>query len=804
MPKVRKLVGNYEVMAGKMLKLSYFHPLMQKQLRDDVLQQLTYVNDSHQILIDLNRNRFLPTNNKTVDDFITTWANPADHSYFQGNMSGANFTTLIMNAFIQQSPKFLNEKRGRTEENRLEEYFLKRGHVFFGYYDDQGVPCGVSINYSQLDPSLWTASIIRNTTGKAEDREVLILTPDELHEIADGFTTGAATSATFFSFLRSAEAQEFLQGTLLNNGEVNIERLNELRQSLDAQYTISTQNGTYVARKEEIDAFVQKQETAIKELEEQFEIDKISIEEEPHPDNEEKIQELRKRLEFRTKLIKTTANEEEIAAAKIALPPRSGLELLEDTLRSDTENTKALGRVLLAIKSGTLTVNGQAPDEAYPIGEYLTHGGRINFDVSALSAEEQQQFYNFITNNQAKPRAFATHRAGGTDANGSPAEAKSGLLGAISDAFRALFGASKHAGINLAIGGNHIASREGAPGGLGKNPDESGEWGHMYLHQDSNIVMVGVEASAPGKHNLRTGEAHSKTGAAGELSPFLQKKIDSKALREEQIEAGKTPLSTKEKYNWATVKISSDQLRQMMIADQGADYVALVKAKPDNAQPAEQNRQEKMEAWAKATKEGNKTSMAAKVLGFLLFAAGIVLAFTPIPGVSQAVGTWLAGMGIGVATGTVTLGAGLTAATVGLGVFALGTRQDPEKPHTLYEKNLSKLPPVEVVEKPVVVQEHVVHDVVQEHVVRDVVQEHVVVEPLLRDSGSDHDLRGFEEVDAELRQVVKPGDEVMEAEKIVGGINEPKTVHSPVVVDNPSTKKEVVDPRNTDQTTFTL
>ncbi|STX39337.1 hypothetical protein [Legionella feeleii] len=491
--------------------------------------------------------------------------------------------------------------------------------------------------------------------------------------------------------------------------------------------------------------------------------------------------------------------------------PRDGLTLLEDTLRQPTENSKALGRVLLAVKSGTLTVNGQVPDDAYPIGEYLTHGGRINFDVSALSAEEQQQFYAFITNNQAKPRAFATHRAGGTDANGSPAEAKSGLLGAISDAFRALVGASKHAGINLAIGGNHIASREGALDSLGKNPDESGEWGHMYLHQDTNIVMVGVEASAPGKHNVRTGEAHSKTGGAGELSPFLQRKIDSRELHEEQIKAGKTPLSTKEKYNWATVKISPEQLRQMIAAEQNTDYVALVKAKPDNAQPAEPNRQEKMEAWAKATKEGNKTSMAAKVLGFLLFAAGIVLAFTPIPGVSQAVGTWLAGMGIGVATGTVTLGAGLTAAAVGLGVFALGTRQDPEKPHTLYEKNLSNLPPVEVVEKPVVVQEHVVHDVVQEHVVRDVVQEHVVRdvvqehvvvdEPLLSDSGSDHDLRGFEEVDAQLRQVVKHGDEVMEAEKIVGGINE-LPVHSPVVVVNPSTKKEVVDPTNTDPFTI--
>lgn len=500
----------------------------------------------------------------------------------------------------------------------------------------------------------------------------------------------------------------------------------------------------------------------------------------------------------------------EAAVRAAGQPQRDGLTLLEDSLRNPSENSKALGRVLLAIKTGELTVNGQVPDDAYPIGEYLSHGGRVNFDVSGLSPEEQQQFFAFITNNQATPRAFATHRAGGTDANGSPAEAKSGLLGAISDAFRALVGASKHSGINLAIGGK-IPNWEGASDSFGSTPDESGEWGHMYLHQDTNIVMVGVEASAPGKHNVRTGESHSKTGAAGELSPFLQKKIDSKALREEQSHAGKAPLSTKEKYNWATVKISPLQLQQMIAAEQGTDYVALVRAKPSNAKPfigeaAQEARMARMETWAKATKEGNKTSMAAKIFGFLLFAAGIVLAFTPIPGVSQAVGTWLAAMGVGVATGTATLGAGLAAAAVGLGVFALGTRQDPEKPHTLYEKNLSKLPP-EVVEKPVVVQEQVVHDVVQEHVVHDVVHEQVVVDERRlsnsSDSGSELDLNGFKAVEEDLSQVVKSKDEVDEARRLIGGIHE-SPIHSPVVVVKPGTKKDVVDPTNTDQTTFTV
>ncbi|MCC5015800.1 hypothetical protein [Legionella sp. 31fI33] len=810
MPNVKKIVGNSREINTKQV------------IPVDFLQPTPYRSNTQQLLKDIERARFVPTNGKTVDDFITDASNPDELHYTQGSLTGALFSTPLLQFFIMLNPKFVNEEKGRTEENRIETYYKNRETYQFTYYDDEGVLCGLAIEYSTVDPSLWAASIVRNTNGAAEDNEVLIITPEDLTDKEGEVLESSETATTFLDSIGSEHAKGLLAGIFRDNGDVDTQKLQVLKETLDTHNSVSSNNKVFKAKMKETDALQNAQEVAIEKLKIGFGRAKALIEQDEADDKDARLKALQEKRDKHINLVENAKNEEEIAQAidpqitGVELP-RTGLELLEDTLRSDTENTKALGRVLLAIKSGTLTVNGQAPDEDYPIGEYLTHGGRINFDVSALSAEEQQQFYAFITNNQAKPRAFATHRAGGTDANGSPAEAKSGLLGAISDAFRALVGASKHAGINLAIGGNHIASREGAPGSLGQHPDESGEWGHMYLHQDSNIVMVGIEASAPGKHNVRTGESHSKTGAAGELSPFLQKKIDSRELQQEQVKAGKKPLSTKEKYNWATVKISSDQLRQMMLADQGADYAALVKAKPDNAQPAEPNRKEKMEAWAKATKEGNKTSMAAKIFGFLLFAAGIVLAFAPIPVVSQAVGGWLAGLGLGVATGTVTLGAGLTAAAVGLGVFGLGTRQDPEKPHALYEKNLSKLPPVEVVEKPVVVQEQVVHDVVQEHVVHDVVHEHVVVDVVhehvvvddsqLDDSQQSNssdslpELDGFKEIEVDLGLVVKSKDQVLdEARRAIDGVHESNPVHSPVVV----TKKDVVNPTNTDETTLTF
>jgi hypothetical protein len=369
---------------------------------------------------------------------------------------------------------------------------------------------------------------------------------------------------------------------------------------------------------------------------------------------------------------------------------RDGLELVEDTLGEGSEQTKALGRVLLVMKQGDLTVNGQIPDSSYPLGEYLIHGGRIKFDISELSKEEQQEFFDFITNKQATTRAFASHRAAGIDASGSPAETKSGILGAASDAFQALVGNSKHYGINLPIGSADIPNMEGD--GIGQYPQANGEWGHMYLHKDEGIVLVGVEASAPGKKNSRTNEAHSVTGATGEKSPFLQEKIDTEVLRNKQISEGHTPLSTKEKNNWASVKVTSEQFKKMKAADARLDndYTSLARDLPAHHAPAKPNRFVDMERWAKATKQGNKTHwgpVALKILGGVLAAVGVAIMCIPIPGIAQMVGGGLASVGAAIIANAVMLFSGLATFGVGIGINRLGEHLDPgsNAPH-LYAK----------------------------------------------------------------------------------------------------------------------
>ncbi len=362
--------------------------------------------------------------------------------------------------------------------------------------------------------------------------------------------------------------------------------------------------------------------------------------------------------------------------------PGSGLKLLTDTLKDETPNSVALGRVLNAIDKGTLTINGQSPDKAYSIGEYLIHGGRIKFDVSDLNSQQQSNFFNYVTNEQAKNRTFSTHRAGGTDASGSPAESKSGIFGAISDMFRgagATIGIvnSKHYGINLAIGGTKEDNQVGKNQGV--KPQENGEWGHMYLYKDSNILLVGIEPSATGLTNKRTDEAHSKTGASGELSPFLETKINSMALQQEQLAKGNEPLSVKEKYNWATIKITPAQLLKLE-SNVDDDNVTLVNKVPSDAITATPTRTAKMEAWAKATKQANKPSKIAKFMGLALATVGIVVAFVPIPVVAQLLGGAMTALGVGIAAGV-----------VGISLFATDIRGSSSAAEKIYDKIIKKL-----------------------------------------------------------------------------------------------------------------
>lgn len=277
--------------------------------------------------------------------------------------------------------------------------------------------------------------------------------------------------------------------------------------------------------------------------------------------------------------------------------PRDGITLFEDTLADRSSNSIALGNVLAAIYAGALSIHGQLPDKDYPVAEYLTHGGRVKFDLSDLSGEEQDSFFNFITNGVAIKRPYATHRfSDKLVADGSHQEIKTSFLGAVSDF---LASNAVHFGVNLAIGGRFKPCQEGCEESIGKMPKEDGCWGHLYIHRDPayKAILVGVEGANPDKKNVRTNQEHNIVGLRGALSAFYEPKSTSKALHEEQRKQGKTPINIDTDINWATVRVTP---RSLGILLSGAiQALDIVRSPHPLSEEAAEDRLGAMRAWEK-------------------------------------------------------------------------------------------------------------------------------------------------------------------------------------------------------------
>ncbi|EKD72551.1 MAG: hypothetical protein ACD_45C00644G0001, partial [uncultured bacterium] len=272
------------------------------------------------------------------------------------------------------------------------------------------------------------------------------------------------------------------------------------------------------------------------------------------------------------------------------------------------------------------------------------------------------------------------------DADGYIAEKKSVILGFLYDLFTPKR-LSKHKGIDLPIGGigneakdsqgNSILDKQGNPQKIAGD----GQWGHMYIYDDSRngFLMVGVETAAYGKQNLRTGEVHSKIGAAGELSPFLVRKINDPELHAEQTEQGKCPLSTQGKYNWGCVAITPEYLATLKqhkvtletAENRGLFLDTLRQPHPKNIKVNNtKQRLSLMNRWQKATHKKTSALKWAFWGGVALAVIGIVIAFIPSPGVTQAIGGFLAKFGITTAV-EATTALGCAGAVVGSTAFGL-------------------------------------------------------------------------------------------------------------------------------------
>lgn len=352
-------------------------------------------------------------------------------------------------------------------------------------------------------------------------------------------------------------------------------------------------------------------------------------------------------------------------------PPQKGKSVLHP-------NAVAFARAYHAIDMGTLKVNELDADADYALGEYLIHGGRVRFDLSQLSSNEQEIFYNYVLNQDQNPernatvinRGFATHGRGRDTIAGSPTEETPFKpWGFLRDFFINqiplwVWGStSEHRGIHLPIGGEGTECAS-------QTVSTDGRWGHMYIYKakgTGNFMMIGIEGSAPqASANPRTKMKHSWLGTPAERSAFNAKKLHH------YCGDGSLPFSAT-KLNWACVTINPSQLiaitsNPMILEtdEQREAFQKILQKPPQKARHVTDrpHRHLKMAAHKKMASKINWSRLA--IVGSILLAViGIVLLWSPFPpGVSQALGALLAHLGMHNAIGT-SIFMGMSAGLIG-------------------------------------------------------------------------------------------------------------------------------------------
>ncbi|MDR3502295.1 MAG: DUF5336 domain-containing protein [Legionella sp.] len=256
MPKVRKLTGNYI----DMLKAIY--PVMSSAYAspEACVENFTTASTeiSTQLLKDLERDQFLSTNNRTYEEFVAHWMDPAvSVAYNQGNLT-SSFFSLLLSMYMLQDPRFEKQKTAKDAPERTDrqEYYHrdKKSDIALGYFDDEGVACGISIDYSLVDPNLWTITIIRNTTAAPEDRQVLLTSSAEMLPAGNkGLVNINDAQKAILDFLKSKTLSQQIKdcGLFAKDGTLNLANVEKLHaQYHTGSYPYSTKIVTKLVQQE--------------------------------------------------------------------------------------------------------------------------------------------------------------------------------------------------------------------------------------------------------------------------------------------------------------------------------------------------------------------------------------------------------------------------------------------------------------------------------------------------------------------------------------------------------------------------
>jgi hypothetical protein len=220
MPKLKRVTGNYR----KVLEEGPCHAPLPP---DDFTANCSDIMED--ILKDLNRNKFLSSNGRQFEDFITSWMSPyTSQSYTQGNMT-ARFYTLLIERYVLENGEQFQKMHPSIKEPVA--FFGDRKNYDFAFYDDDGIPCGLDITYFKDYPNLWTVSIFRNTTAEPADRPVLILSPDDVISSRAGKSTTVNEAQKYIErYLNSKKVAKMVENLLLEDGTINIQAISALNE----------------------------------------------------------------------------------------------------------------------------------------------------------------------------------------------------------------------------------------------------------------------------------------------------------------------------------------------------------------------------------------------------------------------------------------------------------------------------------------------------------------------------------------------------------------------------------------------
>lgn len=270
MPKVKKVTGT----SHDVVKIAFdnrYKPLPSRRangkIRDMIKEMIStspYRANLSQTLLDLNRANFFPSNGKTVDDFVRDWVNAPSTDFAQGNLTAASYQLLLSLLMVNQEI-FCKDGAEGDRAQKYEAYFRSMRRIDFGYYNDEGILCGVSITYSTEDPSLWIVSSTRNTPGKDQDRPTFFLSSEEIVDDDKGESIESSDAAPeFLAFLKSAAVKDMFEGVFLADGLVSLEKLEELQELTDKVAPINAgKTKTFQTRKALLDKLEKERQDVI-------------------------------------------------------------------------------------------------------------------------------------------------------------------------------------------------------------------------------------------------------------------------------------------------------------------------------------------------------------------------------------------------------------------------------------------------------------------------------------------------------------------------------------------------------------